>query len=148
MSNVLERKRSVSKMAVYQNASELRHALSLFLRNDKNVPMKWRALYTFPPLQQMRYMLDCMVKANDIFARNHEELNRRLYLQSQCITACNIIYDQLQETIEDLWYEKLRRPPDNVERRRLEGHITKINNMLDYEIRLLEGWKSSSRIYK
>ena len=133
-------------MEFYRNAVDLRHEMSLFLRNEKNVPKKWRALYTVPILKKVRQLLDDIVEANAIYPYTVEMLAQRHELQSGCIIMCEKLFDCLQELMEDLWWETLHKDENNAERRRLEYHINRISELLSREEILLKGWKKRTKL--
>ena len=67
LSNVLARLQGVSDMEFYRVALDLNTELSAFLMSEKNVPKKWRAVYTYPILALMESLFDYIEDANAIW---------------------------------------------------------------------------------
>lgn len=74
MSNVLERHRGISEMEFYVTAINIRHELTTFLMHEKNVPKRWRSVYTYPVINLSQAQIDLIIKANDVFAFKPEQV--------------------------------------------------------------------------
>lgn len=84
MSNVLERHRGISEMEFYVTAINIRHELTTFLMHEKNVPKRWRSVYTYPVINLSQAQIDLIIKANDVFAFKPEQVESivRLYREN------------------------------------------------------------------
>ena len=150
MSNVLVRYRGISEMAFYQNAQELRKELSNLLMRDKVVPKKWRHNVTYPALDYMRDMMALMHKANTIYTNSPELVAQRKAVQGLCIEQCDNLWELLQGAMQTCWWQKLhavnKEGQPTQERLALEKHLDDIGNLLDYEVRLLQGWQRKTKL--
>lgn len=135
-------------MEFYKVADDLRTELSMFLMNEKNVPKKWRSVITYPVINILQAMMDCIVSANRIYAYTPELVEKRKALQDLCIDYCEKIFERMQYAMRVVWWERLHRAESNTERLRLEYHLDKIGELLDREERLLNGWKSSTKLLR
>lgn len=146
MSNVLARMRGVSEMEFYHVADDLNTELTTFLMSEKNVPKKWRAVYSYPVLLLMENLFDSMEAANRIWPHSDAEVIERKRLQSQCIECCDKIYGKLQRAMRVVWWQKLHMDEASPERCRIEYHLTAIGEMLEREESLLIGWRKSTKL--
>ena len=148
MSNVLARFRGISEMEFYKVADDLRTELSTFLMNDKNVPKKWRAVISYPIIDLVQLMFDCMTDANSIYPYTPELVEERKRLQQMRIRCCDKIFERLQHAMRVVWWDRLHRDETSPERRRLEYHLDKIGDMLEREEKLLNGWRNSTKLLR
>ena len=151
MSNVLERFRSVSEMEFYQNAVKIRYELSHFLMNEKNVPKRWRSIYTYPTINQVQSMIDIMKNANRIVAYTPELLETRKQMFQSAINMIDGIYEHLQSVLQDLWHDMLHTEPGKPGYQdwlRISKHVADIGTLLEREERLLKGCKAKSKLVK
>lgn len=146
MSNVLARNRGITEMEFYRVADDLRAEISVFLMSDKNIPKKWRSIFTYPILNMIQDMFDCIVEANDTYPYTDAEVEERKRLQKCCIEYCEKVFERLQYAMRVIWWDTLQRDENNTERRRLEYHLIKIGEMLDREEALLKGWRKSTKL--
>ncbi len=135
-------------MEFYKVADKLRTETSSFLMNDKNIPKKWRSVVTYPILNLIQDMFDCMVDANDVYPATPEMAAERKGLQQMCIRYCERIFERFQFAMNAVLKDRLNREETNTERRRLEYHLDIIGNLLEQEERLLKGWKNSTKVIK
>lgn len=135
-------------MEFYKVADKLRTEMSQFLMNDKNIPKKWRSVITYPVLNIVQAMFDCMVDANDIYPYTPEQVVERKELQQVCIRCCDRIFERFQYTMNVVLNERLHQDETSKERRRLEYHLDIIGDLLEREERLLKGWKNSTKLLR
>ena len=133
-------------MEFYKVADKLRTEISVFMMNDKNIPKKWRSVITYPVINLMQAMFDCMIDANGIFPYTPELVAQRKALQQMCINYCEKVFERFQYAMNTVMWERLHRDENNTERRRLEYHLDEIGGLLDQEERLLRGWKNSTKL--
>ena len=148
MSNVLARLQGVSDMEFYRVALDLNTELSAFLMSEKNVPKKWRAVYTYPILALMESLFDYIEDANAIWPNTDDLVAERKRLQKECINCVTKIYGKLQRSMRVVWWQKLHMDESSPERCRIEYHMTAIGEMLNREEALLTGWRKSTRLIK
>lgn len=151
MSNVLERFRSTSEMEFYQNAVKIRHEVSHFLMNEKNVPKRWRSVYAYPTIGMVRDMIHQIKRANRIYAYSPELLHDRKQGFQIALDSLDDIYEEIQGAMQDVWWDTLHIEPGNPgykDRIRIEKHVEEIGKLLEYEERLLKGCKSNSKLLK
>lgn len=139
MSNVLARKRGVSEMEFYHCAKDLRVTATRFLMNDKYVSKRWKPVFTFPMLDLLRDMTNCICAANDIYPYNEDRLLQRTRLQDQAIEDCSKLWDNLQWMIETLfsWIDADHPMPTQLEQ---------MGELLDRTESLLKAWRRSAKL--
>lgn len=139
MSNVLARKRGVSEMEFYHCTKDLRVTATRFLMNDKYVPKRWKPVFTFPMLDLLRDMTNCICAANDIYPYNEDRLLQRTRLQDQAIEDCSKLWDNLQWMIETLfsWIDADHPMPTQLEQ---------MGELLDRTESLLKAWRRSAKL--
>lgn len=133
-------------MEFYKVADDLRAEISHFLMSEKNVPKKWRSVITYPMLNMMQDLFDCMTEANCIYPYTEEEVEHRKSLQKKCITYCEKLYERMQYAMRVIWWDRLHQNEESTERRRLEYHIGIIGDLLDKEEILLKGWHKNTKL--
>lgn len=102
MSNVFRRNRGTTGLDFMDVASHINEELTKFLMNEKNVPKRYRYMYTFPICDIMHSMKRNLTSANSTFPANEESLKMRREYQQKAINDCESIIDALQDMIEVL----------------------------------------------
>lgn len=148
MSNVLERHRGVSEMEFYRTAVEIRHELTTFLMREKNVPKRWRSIYTYPIINLVQAQIDLIVKANNIYPFNAEQVEERKAIQQSCIDYCDLIFERLQSLMADLWWDVLHRPDSDSDKIRIQRFVDNMGKLLLYEEDRLKGWRKSTKLLR
>ena len=149
MSSVLERFRNISEMQFYETAQTIRHEIRTFLLNDKNIPKKYRSIYTYPIFNLVQEMIDYMVEANSIYTFTTDKVIERKQKFQNSINCIDKIYERLQGAIADVWWETLHSNPGDpgfARRLQLEDHICKIAVLLVEEEKLLKGCKEKTKL--
>lgn len=146
MSNVLERHRGISEMDFYVTAINIRHELTTFLMREKNVPKRWRSIYTYPIINLSQAQIDLIVDANNIFAFKPEQVEERKAKQQICINYCDRIFERLQAMMVDLWWDVLHRPDDDADKIRIQKFIDNMGKLLVVEEDRLKGWRRSTKL--
>lgn len=93
--SVLKNKRSESQLEFYHTATLIRTELTRFVRNDKVVPKRWRPVFSFPMVEKVIKLFDCIIAANTIYPQNLREAERRRDYQSQAIITAEQILQLL-----------------------------------------------------
>lgn len=148
MSNVLERHRGISEMEFYVTAINIRHELTTFLMCEKNVPKRWRSVYTYPVINLSQAQIDLIIKANGVFTFKPEQVEYRKALQRECIAYCDIIFERLQSMMVDLWWDVLHRPDDDSDKTRIQKFIDNMGKLLVFEEDRLRRWRNSTKLLR
>ena len=151
MSNVLERFRSISEMEFYTNAVKIRHEISHFLMNEKNIPKRWRSVYAYPTINLVQTMIDTIMDANEIYPYSVDLVAEKKTAFKVCEKYVDKIYERLQGAVMDVWWDTLHIEPGNPgykDRVRIENKIAEIGKLLEFEERLLRGCKNNVRLLK
>lgn len=146
MSNVYAKDRGITHMEFYKVACTARKEISHFLMNDKNIPKKWRSVATYPIINMLNAMLDCIIDANDIIPYKPELVADRKELQRICIRYCDKIFERFQYIQDVILYNTLSCDETSKERQRLEYHLDIIGNLLSDERALLTRWRNSTKL--
>lgn len=151
MSNVLERFRSISEMEFYNNAVKIRHEVSHFLMNEKNIPKRWRSVYAYPTINLVQTMIDTIMDANGIHPYSIDLVTDRKNAFQRGIGYIDKINERIQGAVLDVWWDTLHIEPGNPgykDRVRIENKVAEIGKLLEYEERLLKGCKKSTKLLK
>lgn len=135
MSNVFRRFHEKTGLEFWDNAVEIEKILTRFLMNEKNVPKRYRYVYTIPILNTVRRMQAHIVAANTIFPVNEEELKKRRDEQQQAVNACETIIQEIQRMILVLTGIDVDK-------------LDEVGERLTRESALLRNWRKSSKIQK
>ena len=133
MSNVLSRKRSLSELEFWKNATDIRAVLTRYLMNEKHIPKRWRPVFTFPGIDYARRLMEEITAANTIYPTNETELAQRRYHQNEAIVAVEQIIQHCQWMIETL---------DNVN----VSDFEYLGALLFRETALLKAWRKSNKV--
>ena len=133
MSNVLQRKRSVSEREFYKNAIAIRVELTKIACSENAVPKRYRVLLGAPMVETAKSLVDNVTRADEFYPNTaHGVLYRRHYL-TLAIADCRRIVQDVQ-TMKDIGL------PVNLNR------LTDLADMVDREIALLKGTRKSTRL--
>jgi len=133
MSNVLSRHRSLSELEFYKTGTEIRAEFTRYLMNEKNIPKRWRPVFTFPGIGYTLKLMEEITAANTIYPTTEAELNQRRAHQNEAIVACEQILQHIQYAAETL--------PISI--KPLENLCEKIFK----EINLIKGWRQKNRVH-
>ena len=133
MSNVLSRKRSLSELEFWKNATEIRAAFTRYLMNEKHVPKRWRPVFTFPGIEYVRRLMEEVTAANTIYPTNETELEQRRAHQNEAIVAVEQIIQHCQWMIETLDCVKV-------------SDFEYLGELLFKETALLKAWRKSNKV--
>lgn len=134
MSNVFRRNQKSTGLEFWDNAQEIEIFLTRFLMNEKNVPKKYRYVYSIPILNSVRVLQRYIVAANTIYPVDETELNRRREEQQKAINANEVIIQEIQRMVLVL--------PIDVDK------LDMVGQRLLRESALLRAWRKSSKIKK
>lgn len=127
--SVLKNNRTKSELEFYHTATVIRNELTKFVMNEKNIPKRWRPIFTFPMVEKVIALIDNIVAANSIYpVDKHEVMMRRDY-QTQAI----IIVEQILQLLQFL-LSTLEINPDKLQ---------PVVELLIKESSLLRGWRKS-----
>lgn len=138
-------------MEFYNNAVKIRHEISHFLMNEKNIPKRWRSVYAYPTINLVQAMIDTIIDANGIHAYSVDLLSDRKKAFQNAIRYVDKIYERLQGAMSDVWWNTLHIKPGDPgykDRVRIENKVAEIGGLLEYEERLLKGCKDSTKLLK
>lgn len=149
MSSVLERFRSISEMQFYVTAQTIRHEIRAFVMNDKNVPKRYRSVYTYPIINLVQEMIDYIIDGNDVYTFTPDRVTERKQKFQLAINCIPKIYERFQGAIYDLWWDTIRSNPGQpgfARRLQLEDAIFKIGKLLEEEEKLLKGCRDKTKL--
>ena len=132
MSNVLSRKRSLSELVFWKNATEIRAEFTRYLMNEKKIPKRWRFVFAMPGIDYARKLMEEITAANTIYPTNEAELTQRRAHQTQAIVACEQMIQHMQWIIETL----------GVSTKDFETLCEKIFK----EVALVKAWRKQSKV--
>ena len=133
MSNVLSRKRSLSELEFWKNATEIRAAFTRYLMNEKHVPKRWRPVFTFPGIDLARKLMEEITAANSIYPTTETELAQRRAHQNEAIVKCEQIIQHIQWMIDTLESVKV-------------ADFMIIGEKLFKEVALLKAWRKQNKV--
>ena len=133
MSNVLSRKRSLSELEFWKNASEIRAIFTRYLMNEKKVPKRWKFVFAMPGIGYAMKLMEEITAANTIYPTTDEELAQRRAHQNEAIVACEQIIQHIQFMIETL-------DGCNV------SDFENLGEMIFKEIALLKAWRKANKV--
>ena len=134
MSNVVKRKRKLSHMEFYKKSLDIRELLTRYVMNEKNVPKRYRFIFTIPIIDSIQRLFCAIINANSIYPYNEADLLLRKEYQRQTLVEISYLLQMLDFLITVI--------PQNKPR------IAYIVTLLYEDYNLLKGWKDSSKIYK
>lgn len=127
--SVLKNMRSQSQLEFYHTATVIQSEITKFMMNEKNIPKRWRPVFTFPMVEKVISLIDNIVAANSIYPINeHEAVMRRDYQTRAIITV-----EQILQLLQFL-LSTLETNPDKLQ---------PIVELLVKESNLLRGWRKS-----
>lgn len=133
--SVLKNKRSQSSLEFYHTATVIRAELTRFVMSEKNIPKRWRPVFTFPMVEKLHRLFDYITAANTIYPTNEHEAELRRDYQTRAIIIVEQIIQMLQYMITTLQIDIDKLQP--------------VTELLLKESALLKGWrKSDSAKYK
>lgn len=127
--SVLKNKRSQSQLEFYHTATVLRSELTRFVMNEKNIPKRYRPVFTFPMVEKLIQLFDCITAANTIYPQTDHEAEMRRDYQTKAIITVNQILQLLQYLLTTLPIDADKLQP--------------ITELLLKEEALLKGWRKS-----
>lgn len=127
--SVLKNKRNQSQLEFYHTATVIRAELTKFVMNDKNVPKRWRPVFTFPMVTKAIQLIDEITAANTIFPTNTHEAEVRRDYQTKAIITVEQILQLLQFLLLTLQIDADKLQP--------------IVELLLKESSLLRGWRKA-----
>ena len=127
--SVLKNKRSQSQLEFYHTATVIRADLTRFVMNDKNIPKRWRPVFTFPMVEKVIHLIDEITAANTIFPTDLHEAEIRRDHQTQAIIIVEQILQLLQYLIATLDMDQDKLQP--------------VVELLLKESNLLRGWRKA-----
>lgn len=127
--SVLKNKRNQSQLEFYHTATVIRNDLTKFVMNEKNIPKRWRPVFTFPMVEKLIALVDNIVAANSIYPVNVHEAEVRRDYQTKAI----IIVEQILQLLQFL-LSTLDVDPDKMQ---------PVVGLLVKESNLLRGWRKS-----
>ena len=127
--SVLKRNRSESQLEFYNTATEIRATLTKFVMSEKNIPKRWRPIFTFPTVEKLLKLIDNITAANTIYPQNLREAQLRREYQTKAIITVEQIFQMLQFMLTTL--------PINANK------LRNVVQLLDKEAGLLRGWRKS-----
>jgi len=133
MSNVLSRKRSLSELEFWKNATEIRAVFVRYLMNENKVPKRWRPVFTFPGINYALKLMEEITAANTIYPTNEAELNQRRIHQNEAVIACEQIIQHIQFMIDTL---------DGVN----VSDFTNLGDMIFKEVALIKAWRKQNKV--
>ena len=135
MSNVYKSEREITTLQFYVSALELQVEITQYIMREKTLPKKWRNAIGYDIVKKADLLLDFIVLANSIYPTNFKELILRKILQTMAIATCYRIQNKLILAEKCVQTVKIK-------------YITKIIENLTEEIKLLKGWKKTTKIIK
>ena len=133
MSNVLQRKRSVSDREFYKNAIAIRAEITRIACSENEVKKRYRLILGVPMVNTAKELVDNIAKAEEFYPNTaHGVVYRRHYL-TLAIASCRSLVQDVQ-TIKDIGQ------PINLNR------LTDLADMIDREIALLKGARKAVRL--
>lgn len=132
---VLKSKQNLSNLEFYRTATIIRADLTRFVMNEKNVPKRWRPVFTFPMIEKLTELIDVIIAANTIYPQSFHEAEMRRDYQTKAI----IVLEQIQQELIFL-LSTLPVDPDKLQ---------PIEELILKELALVKGWRKSdySKIY-
>lgn len=93
------RNHKTTKFDTLTLANKLKHAVSVYVMNEKRVPKRWRYINGKPAIDYARTIRDYIVLANGTWLdKNSEDENsKRKELQQKALSYCNILQMQLMD---------------------------------------------------
>lgn len=134
MSGVVKRKRKLSHMEFYKKSIEIREILTRYVMNEKNVPKRYRFIFSIPIIDSLHRLTFAIINANSIYPLNEEELLLRKEYQRQALVEISYLLQTLDFIITVI--------PQN------KSRVARIVTLLYEEYNLIKGWKKSSKIIK
>ena len=126
---VLKNKRSESKMEFYHTATVIRSELTRFVMNENIVPKRWRPVFTFPMVEKVIRLIDCITAANSIYPQSLHEAEMRRDYQTEAIITVEQIVQLLQFMLTTLPVDADKFQP--------------VTELLMKETALLRGWRKA-----
>lgn len=83
-------------MQFFQTAVDIQDKLIEFCMNEKNIPKKYRFVYSLPIIEKAEEMVDNIVAANTIYPKTNEEVIERRRYQTQALADCEKILQKIQ----------------------------------------------------
>jgi hypothetical protein len=133
MSNVLKRKRGLSELEFWKNATEIRANFTRYLMNEKKVPKRWKFVFTMPGIGYAMKLMEEITAANTIYPTSEAELSQRRAHQNEAIVACEQILQHIQFMIDTL---------DGVSTR----DFMTLGEMVIKEVALLKAWRKTNKV--
>lgn len=99
--------------------------------NEKNVPKRWKFIFTFPLIKKGQKLVDMIAAANAIFPKNEHEYQLRKDYQQQGL----IIIDQILQELQFM-LDMLSINPDKMQT---------IVELCIKETKLLKSWRTSDK---
>lgn len=127
--SVLKNKRNQSQLEFYHTATIIRAELTRFVMNENNVPKRWRPVFTFPMVDKLIQLFDCITAANTIYPQNEHEVEMRRNYQTEAIITVEQIIQLIQYMISTL--------PIDIDK------LQSTTELLLKESALLKGWRKS-----
>lgn len=131
--SVLARKRGLSELEFWKNASEIRALFARYLMSEKHIPKRWRPIFTFPGIDYGRKLMEEITAANTIYPTTENELAQRRVHQTEAVIACEQIIQHIQWIIDTL-------DGANV------SDFEILGDMLFKEVALLKAWRKQSKV--
>jgi hypothetical protein len=149
--SVLKNKRSLSELEFYSNARKLRKEITFLLLRDFGIRDKVRKVKTennenatiiegYPNwiilnmqntiINLLNKMMINITNANTIYPANNYELEKRRWFQTYAISNCENLIQQLEYCLDIL---PMKLPM-----------LVQFVNRIQYEIKLLKGWRKSN----
>lgn len=147
MSTVLSRKRSLSELEFWKNATDIRATFARYLMNEKHVPKRWRPVFTFPGIGYALRLMEEITAANTIYPTNEAELAQRRAHQNEAIVACEQIVQHIQfmiDTLDGATVCDFATRDDDSDLS--EGDFTGLGDMLFKEVALLKAWRKQNKV--
>ena len=132
--SVLKKQRSESQLEFYHTATLIRADLTRFVMNEKIVPKRWRPVFTFPMIEKVIQLVDCITAANTIYPQNLHEFELRRDSQTEAIITVEQILQMLQFMMTTLQVDPNKFQP--------------VTELLMKEGALLRGWRKSDNALK
>ena len=133
MSNVLQRKRSVSDREFYKCAIDIRIELTRIACSESAVPKRYRVILGAPMVDTAKSLVDNIVRSESFYPNTARGVIYRRHYLTLAIADCHRIVQDLQ-VLKDIGL------PVNLNR------LTNVADMLDREMALLKGTRKSVKL--
>lgn len=133
MSNVHQQDRKPTELTFVVVGQKIQIVITKIVMSEKSMPKKYRVLIGASLINKVDEMMDNIIMANSIYAKDNRQLERRSYYQELAIINCFQIQSKLIRIEKCVPEFKVNR-------------LSTISELLRQEIETLKKWRRSNKL--